>query len=73
VISHLGRRGRAAARVGKDTGLLRKPATDELQLLVLLYNPMFTSIYNPLSISKNYNPLSISKNSIILSLSLRIL
>jgi hypothetical protein len=64
VISHLGRRGRAAARVGKDTGLLRKLATDELQLLVLLYNPMFTSIYNPLSISKN---------SIILSLSLRIL
>jgi hypothetical protein len=43
----------AVARVRENTGSLRKPATDELQLLVILYNPMFTSIYNPLSNSNN--------------------
>jgi hypothetical protein len=35
-----------------NTGSPRKPATDELQLLIDFYNPMFTSIYNPLAISK---------------------
>jgi hypothetical protein len=49
VITHVGKE-EAAARVRENTGSPRKPATDELQLLVVLYNPMFTSIYNPLSI-----------------------
>jgi hypothetical protein len=52
VITHVAKE-EAAARVRQNTGSPRKPATDELQLLVIPYNPMFTSIYNPLSNSNN--------------------
>jgi hypothetical protein len=52
VIAHIAKEA-AAARVWKYTGSPRKPATNELQLLIDFYNPMFTSIYNPLAISKN--------------------
>jgi hypothetical protein len=52
VITRVGKE-EAAARVRENTGSPRKSATDELQLFVILYNPMFTSIYNPLSNSNN--------------------